>query len=185
MDCDGHVSESPPKVIRVAIRHMGWMPGNDAAPAEIEAIYRERFRAFLFGVTALLGDGEAALDVVQDGFALALRSRDSYRGEGSLEAWLWRIVLNVARDRRRSSRRLAALPQLETTEDGPEADDDVRALLRALPERQRLAIFLRYYADLSYEQIAEVLGISAGTVAASLNAAHAALRRHLVEEVGK
>jgi RNA polymerase sigma factor (sigma-70 family) len=162
---------------------MSGMRDNGAQSAEIEAIYRERFRAFLFSVTALLGDGEAALDVVQDGFALALRRRDSYRREGSLEAWLWRIVLNVARDRRRSSRRLAALPHLDTTADASEPDSDVRALLLALPERQRLAVFLRYYADLSYEQIAEALGIRAGTVAASLNAAHAALRRDL-EEVG-
>ena len=172
-----------PKVIRVTIRHMGWMRGNGAAAAEIEAVYRERFRAFLFGVTALLRDGEAALDVVQDGFALALRSRDRYRGEGSLEAWLWRIVLNVARDRLRSNRRVVTLPRFEATEDASESDGDVRALLLALPERQRLAVFLRYYADFSYEQIAEALGIRAGTVAASLNAAHRALRRDLVEEV--
>jgi len=136
------------------MRRMG---GSRAASAEIEAIYGRRFRAFLFSVTALLGDGEAAFDVVQDGFALALRRRDSYRREGSLEAWLWRIVLNVACDHRRSSRRLAALPHFDTTEDAREPDNDVRASLLALPERQRHAVFLRYYADLSYEQIAEAL----------------------------
>jgi RNA polymerase sigma factor (sigma-70 family) len=160
------------------------MAGNDASPAEIEAIYRERFRAFLFSVTALLGDGEAALDVVQDGFALALRRRTTFRGEGSLEAWLWRIVLNVARDRRRYRRRQEPLMHLESFGDPSEPSDELRASLHALPERQRLAIFLRYYADLSYRQIAEALGVSAGTVAASLNAAHAALRRDL-EEVAR
>jgi RNA polymerase sigma factor (sigma-70 family) len=159
------------------------MAGNDASSAEIEAIYRERFRAFLFTATALLGDGEAALDVVQDGFALALRRRASFRGEGSLEAWLWRIVLNVARDRRRSRRRQEPFVPLEFF-DASEPSDDLRAALLALPERQRLAVFLRYYADLSYRQIAEVLGVRAGTVAASLNAAHAALRRNL-EEVAR
>jgi RNA polymerase sigma-70 factor, ECF subfamily len=162
---------------------MGRMAGKDASSAEIEAIYRRRFRAFLFSVTALLGDGEAALDVVQDGFALALRRRASFRGEGSLEAWLWRIVLNVARDRRRSRRRQEPLTQLESFGDASEPSDDLRASLLALPERQRLAIFLRYYADLSYREIAEALGVSAGTVAASLNAAHAALRRNLEEVV--
>jgi RNA polymerase sigma-70 factor (ECF subfamily) len=164
---------------------MGWMRTNGAEPAEVEAIYRDRCRAFLLAVTAFLGDGEAALDVVQDGFALALRNRGSYRREGSLEAWLWRIVLNVARDRRRSNRRLAALPEFEATEDAREHNDEVRASLLALPERQRLAVFLRYYADLSYEQIAEALGVRAGTVAASLHAAHSALRQVLAEEVRK
>jgi RNA polymerase sigma factor (sigma-70 family) len=159
------------------------MAGSDASPAAIEAIYRERFRAFLFSVTALLGDGEAALDVVQDGFALALRRRASFRGEGSLEAWLWRIVLNVARDRRRSRRRQEPFTQRESFGDPSEASDDLRASLLALPERQRLAVFLRYYADLSYREIGETLGVSAGTIAASLNAAHAALRRNLEEVV--
>jgi RNA polymerase sigma factor (sigma-70 family) len=159
------------------------MAGNEASSAEIEAIYRERFRAFLFTVTALLSDGEAALDVVQDGFALALRRRASFRGEGSLEAWLWRIVLNVARDRRRSRRRQEPFMPLEFFA-ASEPSDELRAALLALPERQRLAVFLRYYADLSYRQIAEALGVRAGTVAASLNAAHASLRRNL-EEVAR
>jgi RNA polymerase sigma-70 factor (ECF subfamily) len=160
------------------------MAGSNASSAEIEAIYRARFRAFLFSVTALLGDGEAALDVVQDGFALALRRRMSFRREGSLEAWLWRIVLNVARDRRRSRWRPEPFMQLESFGDANEPSDELRAALLALPERQRLAVFLRYYADLSYREIAEVLGVRAGTVAASLNAAHAALRRNL-EEVAR
>jgi RNA polymerase sigma-70 factor (ECF subfamily) len=161
------------------------MRSNGATPAEIEAVYRGRFRTFLFSVTAFLGDGEAALDVVQDGFALALRKRRGYRREGSLEAWLWRIVLNAARDRRRAGGRLVALPRFEATEDLRLHDDDVQASLLALPERQRLAVFLRYYADLSYEQIAEALGIRTGTVAASLHAAHATLRRYLIKEVRK
>ena len=53
--------------------------------------------------------------------------------------------------------------------------------LARLPERQRTAIFLRYYADLDYAAIGEALGIRHGTVAATLNAAHAALRSHLEE----
>jgi RNA polymerase sigma factor (sigma-70 family) len=52
----------------------------------------------------------------------------------------------------------------------------------ALPERQRLVVFLRYYADLDYRSIAVVLGIEVGTVSATLSAAHTALRR-LMKEV--
>ena len=51
----------------------------------------------------------------------------------------------------------------------------------ALPERQRLAVFLRYYADLSYEEIADALVVRPGTVAASLHAALASLRSDLEE----
>jgi RNA polymerase sigma factor (sigma-70 family) len=56
------------------------------------------------------------------------------------------------------------------------------AQIAALPERQRLVLFLRYFADLSYDGIAEAVDVSPGTVAATLNAAHRALRRALEEE---
>jgi len=152
----------------------------NAQPAEIEALYRTRFPAFLLSVTALLGDGDEALDVVQDAFARALRRRGSFRGDGNLEAWLWRIVLNVARDRRRRRPE----PTLAEAPAALDEFDDLRASILALPERQRLAVFLRYYADLSYDQIAAALGVRPGTVAASLNAAHASLRRSLEEVAG-
>jgi RNA polymerase sigma factor (sigma-70 family) len=152
--------------------------------AEIETIYRERFRAFLLSVTALLRDGEAALEVVQEGFALALKRRDSFRREGSVEGWVWKIVLNLARDQRRSSRTRYLVDRIETSQEGqPDTPDDLRSALLALPERQRLAVFLRYYADLSYGQIAEALDVRPGTVAASLHSALAALRRDLKEAV--
>ena len=63
----------------------------------------------------------------------------------------------------------------------PEENAELRAALAHLPERQRTAVFLRYYADLDYAAIGEALGIRTGTVAATLNAAHAALRSHLEE----
>jgi RNA polymerase sigma factor (sigma-70 family) len=57
-------------------------------------------------------------------------------------------------------------------------------MLARLPERQREAVFLRYYADLDYAAIAELLGITTGTVGATLNAAHGSLRQSIerVEE---
>ncbi len=59
---------------------------------------------------------------------------------------------------------------------------DLRALVASLPERQRQALFLRYYADLDYQSIAEALGIKPGTVAASLHGARESLRRRLEED---
>jgi RNA polymerase sigma factor (sigma-70 family) len=58
---------------------------------------------------------------------------------------------------------------------------ELAVLVGALPERQRLVLFLRYYADLDYEGIADALDISSGTVGATLNQAHAALRKQLEE----
>jgi RNA polymerase sigma factor (sigma-70 family) len=59
--------------------------------------------------------------------------------------------------------------------------DPVRVALAALPERQRLVLFLRYYADLDYATIAATLEIAEGTVAATLSSARAALRESLEE----
>ena len=71
--------------------------------------------------------------------------------------------------------------QMATTNGHPEHDVELRVALARLPERQRTAVFLRYYADLEYAAIGEVLGIQTGTVSATLNAAHAALRSQLEE----
>jgi RNA polymerase sigma factor (sigma-70 family) len=81
--------------------------------------------------------------------------------------------------------RARPLPATEGSVDEREGGDlDVAALrarVAALPERQRLTVFLRYYAGLDYREIAAALGIETGTVSATLNAAHAALRRTMVE----
>lgn len=102
-----------------------------------------------------------------------------------METWVWRVVLNAARDRQRALRR-QPLPEApdQIEEETAEPVDDLRSALLSLPERQRLAVFLRYYADMSYAQIAEALGVRPGTVAASLHAAHAALRQQMEEVAG-
>jgi RNA polymerase sigma factor (sigma-70 family) len=147
---------------------------------EIEAAYRRDFPRFLHVATAITGDVELAADAVQDGFAKAVRLRKSFRGSGSLQGWLWRIVVNAARDQA-SSRRTCSLPDHAATALPVWDASEVRAVLAALPERQRLVLFLRYYADLDYDAIATALGISSGTVGATLHAAHAALRTQIQE----
>ena len=145
---------------------------------EIEALYRSRYHAFVRTAAAVSGDVESGRDAVQEGFATAVRKRSSYRREGPLEAWLWPIVLNEARSRLRR-RAPAVVVGAEQSDDDVTDDDALRQALAALPERQRLAAFLRYYADLDYDSIASVLGVAPGTVAATLSAAHAALRERL------
>ncbi|MBD0329970.1 MAG: sigma-70 family RNA polymerase sigma factor [Thermoleophilia bacterium] len=151
---------------------------------EIEAVYRSRFPAYLRVAVAIAGDEELARDAVHDAFVRALRHRARYRGEGRLEAWLWRIVVNEARRRRSPTVQVVPAEVADTgasSENGYHETDHVAALVTALPERQRLILFLRYYADLDYAAIAEALDVAPGTVAASLNAAHARLRARLEE----
>jgi RNA polymerase sigma-70 factor, ECF subfamily len=152
---------------------------------EIERVYRARLPELRRVAGAILGDRELALDAVQEGFALAVRERASFRGDGSLEGWLWQIVVNAARGQQRRSRDERELSDDASARDNGNRDEPqerVRAAVALLPERQRLVLFLRYYADLDYGAIADALGISAGTVGATLNAAHGSMWR-LLEEV--
>jgi RNA polymerase sigma factor (sigma-70 family) len=147
----------------------------------LEEAYERGYWRFLRVAEAIVGDPETAHDVVQEAFARAIRGRRSFRGDVELGGWLWRIVVNTARNARRD-RPPAHLPLHEVPEradNGRPPAGDVLALVAAMPERQRLVLFLRYFADLDYAGIAAVLGIRPGTVAATLNQAHAALRRRL------
>jgi RNA polymerase sigma-70 factor, ECF subfamily len=149
---------------------------------EIEAVYRAGFTRFLRTATAIAGNEETGLDVVQDAFANAVRHRTDFRGDGSLEGWIWRQVVNAARTTCRGRRPVADAsgePSQNGSHDPREAT--VRVLLAELPERQRHIVFLRYYADLDHATIAAALAIKPGTVGATLNHAHAALKRRLEE----
>ena len=122
--------------------------------------------------------GSGQRDVVQEAFASAVAKRRSFRGDAPLEAWVWRIVINAARDarRRQAANTTVIAEQVALTEATPSVP------LELLTQRQREVVFLRYYADLDYGAIAAALAISPGTVGATLNAAHNTLR-HALQEV--
>src|SRR4051812_35648532 len=146
---------------------------------ELERVYRERYPRFHRLARALTADDEQAFDAVQETFARAIRSRRAFRREAAVETWLWRTLINVCRDeRRRSIVRPPALPAGELPEVVAAANGhgeewpELRAAIAALPERQRLVLFLAHYADLDQATIAAVAGIARGTVAATLHHAH-------------
>ena len=143
----------------------------------IEELYRDRLPAFTRAAAAIAGDEESGRDAVQEAFAKALRKRWRFRGDGSLEAWVWRIVVNAARDAGRRRRR-----KLETTLPVEARAEELGLPLELLSERQREVLFLHYYADLDYSTIAHALEISSGTVGATLSAARQTLRGALTKE---
>lgn len=153
---------------------------------EIEAVYRRRLPELRRVAAAITGNRDAAVDAVQDAFALAVHKRGQFRREGSLDAWLWRIVVHAARDAAARSKQLTAHGGVAVDVVAPEVGSpgQVHALVAELPERQRLVLFLRYYADLDYSAIAEALEISRGTVGATLSQGRENLRR-LMTGVGR
>ena len=143
-------------------------------------VYRRRFNEFCSVANAILHDRERAKDAVQEAFASALRNKRQWRRQGSLESWLWRSVVNAAHDERRKRTDVVAEFDADRVHAAASGDDGrVAAALEALPERQRLVLFLRYYGDLEYRSIAEILGLSTGTVAATIHQAQRGVRRRL------
>jgi RNA polymerase sigma-70 factor (ECF subfamily) len=146
----------------------------DERARAIEQLYRERYVGFRNALATVTGSYDSARDAVQEGFARALTRRRQFRGEGPLAAWVWRIALRAALEARATSEAsLDEAPDTRLVE--PERDPSLGAALATLPPRRRLIVFLRYYADLSYSEIAAACDVSEGTVAATLAQARDAL----------
>jgi RNA polymerase sigma-70 factor (ECF subfamily) len=147
----------------------------------LERLYRADLSRFSRAAAAIVGDEATGREAVQEAFAQAIKNRASFRGEAALEAWVWRIVINEALAVRRRRSPAYESPtsngNAPSTPDLSEQDRMVRAWVASLPERQRITVFLRYFADLDYRSIAAALDVEVGTISATLATAHAALRR--------
>lgn len=133
----------------------------------------------------MLGDAEMARDAVQFAFIKAFRGLDTFRGEARFASWLYRLTLNQCRDLQRQRRRDRPLVPLEDVQgtvherEGSLSLEEQRAqqqtrvtVQRAMLELKpqfRSVILLRFFEELSIEEIAETLHCSIGTVASRLN----------------
>ena len=159
--------------------------GDPAAPRDlVERHYFELYR-YAFSV---LRDERAAEDVVQDAFERALGALGRYPEERlremRLRPWMYRITLNVARN---SLRRRREVPVEEVSavdggrsNENPEDVMDVLAAMGKLPERQRVAVTLRYLQDLPYAEISGITGWPEGTVKTLVKRGLARLRSMMV-----
>ncbi|HEY6961395.1 MAG TPA: sigma-70 family RNA polymerase sigma factor [Gaiellaceae bacterium] len=146
----------------------------------LEQLYRDRYLGFRNALAPVCGSRDAAHDVVQEAFAVALRERAKLRDEASIAAWVWRIAYRLAlRERARTA--TTELPADLSILD-PERDPALDRAIRSLPPQRRLVLFLRFFADCSYAEIAAALEISEGTVAATLAQARDALLVELQPE---
>lgn len=136
----------------------------------------------------LLKDAHLADDAVQETFIKAYRAMKEFRGESSEKTWLTRIAVNTCRDMQRSrwfahidrSVDIASLPE-ESTESDPEDTGLMDAVLR-LPLKQREAVLLYYYQNLTMQEISQALHITVSNVSRRLENARKALRKQLEGE---
>jgi RNA polymerase sigma-70 factor (ECF subfamily) len=127
-------------------------------------LYRQHFGPLSGYALALTGDAAAAVDIAQEAFTRLLarwvRVRDA-------RAWLFYVATNLSRDHWRSltrDRDLSARAASTLARSAPPHDPWLRDLVERLPDRQRQAILLHYYADIPVEQIAGLLHVPVGTV---------------------
>lgn len=135
---------------------------------------------------AILGDPQEAEDATQDAFASAWRNRNRLRDADKLEAWLGRILINTCRDRLRQRSRsrvqeleLSSLPPVADQSDATSNRDELGRALACLDPDHRIVVILRFWADLTVEDIAERLGIAEGTVKSRLHHSKRLLRTAL------
>lgn len=129
---------------------------------------------------AILGDGRDAEDAVQDAFAMAWRKRDGLRDVTRFEPWFQKVLVNTCRERlrqrgRRRVRTIEVLPEQSAADETHQVGlrNVVGGALAGLDADHRIVVVLRYWADLTVDEIAERVGVPAGTVKSRL---HYALR---------
>jgi RNA polymerase sigma factor (sigma-70 family) len=154
----------------------------DRRTQAIEQLYRDRYIGFRNALATVTGSYDSARDAVQEAFATALRNRSQLRSEDSLAAWIWRIALRMALHHRAEDSQGSLNGALDPGLVEPERHPVLEEALKALPPRRRLIVFLRYFADCSYAEIAEACGVSEGTVAATLAQAREQLEAALRQE---
>jgi RNA polymerase sigma-70 factor, ECF subfamily len=136
------------------------------------------------------GDESIAMDIAQDTFVKLFASIADFRGDAAFQTWIYRLVVNSCFDHQRRTKRLVPLADgiLSTLRASADALADllrrevrtsVRSAIERLSPPLRMVVVLRYTEGLSYEEIADALNCSPGTVASRLNRAHKALGRTL------
>lgn len=177
--------------------------GDEAAMDILLKTHQDRVFRTALGLVG--GDEEAALEIAQDVLISAFRHLHQFRGASKLSTWLYRMTVNFAKNRAvsrgRRSARFVSLSnpissdsqervQRDVPEDKPLPRDEaagretieiLRDRIAELPEEFRAALMLRYFEDLSYEEIAEALEVPIGTVKSRINRGRAELRKSMAD----
>jgi RNA polymerase sigma-70 factor (ECF subfamily) len=165
--------------------------GDSAAFGDLVRRYQDRLYTAVVHITGCRAEAE---DVVQDAFVQAYVNLKSFKHNSKFYTWLYRIAFNAAISRRRRKRVTLSVDQnREATGDEPldhqsgpshamelaEQQVKLQQAMDRLSEEHRAIIVLRHLEESSYEDIAEILGISVGTVRSRLHRARAQLLDHL------
>ncbi|MPQ66585.1 MULTISPECIES: RNA polymerase sigma factor [Pseudomonas] len=166
-------------------------------PAAVNEMVSRKLPRLLALASRILGDADEAKDVAQESFLRIWRQAANWRsGEARFDTWLHRVVLNLCHDRLRKRKERPLEddePGIELVDSAPRPDEQLEATARseqmaaalaALPDRQREAIVLQYYQELSNIEAAALMNISVDALESLLSRARRNLRSYLAETHG-
>ena len=167
----------------------GCRQGDRNAVRAVYDVYKDK--VYSIALYFFHGDSATASDVTQQVFLKLMTDSEHFRGESTFSTWLYRVVANTCIDTARGRRHSTVQIERWVTESVPaegsheddlakkQIADSIQTAISGLPQKFRLAILLRYFEDLSYEEMASVLNCSMGTVASRLSRGHRMLAGRL------
>ena len=175
-----------------------YLQGNKSAISTLIEKYNRRVRDY---IRMMVGDADVAADIAQETFIKAVRVIDEgrYTDSGKFQSWIMRIAHNKALDYFRAQKNNNAVSEssagynvlgtmkyadksVEDSMISEQISADIRALVELLPEEQREVVKLRYYSDLSFNEIAEQTGVSINTALGRMRYALINLRKMVAEK---
>lgn len=156
-------------------------------------VMREYSEPLYWQIRRMVESHDDASDVLQNTFLKAWQNIENFRGEAKLSTWLYKIALNesitfLARERKRlnlslddEESHLVNLIEADEWIDGDELALKLRKAVASLPEKQRMVFNMKYYDDMKYEQMSEILGTSVGALKASYHLAVKKIEKMLGE----
>ncbi len=148
--------------------------------AQVISLYSE---PLYWQIRRMVQSHDDANDLLQNTFMKAWLSIENFRGDARLSTWLYKIAINeaithLARERKRNNisiddeaSTLAAIIEADTNIDGDRLAQELRKAIATLPEKQRIVFNMKYFDDLRYEDISNILGTSIGALKASYHLA--------------
>lgn len=165
----------------------------ESCRAAFSEVVREYSEPLYWQIRRMVESHDDASDVLQNSFLKAWQSIENFRGEAKLSTWLYKIALNesitfLSRERKRlnlslddEESHLVNLIEADEWVDGDKLALDLRKAVASLPEKQRIVFNMKYYDDIKYEQMSEILGTSVGALKASYHLAVKKIEKALGE----
>ena len=172
----------------VLIERLQEPASREAAFRELVMTYQERLYWHIRRIVLTHDDAD---DVLQETFIKVYRNIGGFKGNSKLYSWMYRIATNEALSFLKRNSKIQVADQEESQElmmqrltadpyfDGDQAELELQAALAALPQKQRLVFNMKYFEEMKYDDISEVLDTSVGALKASYHLAVKKIKKHL------